>query len=114
MPREPGVGAELTSPMPGEDQQYNQNDKNLLPPADLSQDEKVHYLIHGVVHILHLCIHKHSLYIFLDKNNVSTLSNIYKFTSFAIWSHFKAILRGSYYRTYFFSTGNPYVRSWRS
>lgn len=53
MPREPGVGAELTSPMPGEDQQYNQNDKNLLPPADLSQDEKVHYLIHGVVHILH-------------------------------------------------------------
>lgn len=40
MPREPGVGAELTSPPPGEDHQYNKNDKHFLPPADLSQDEK--------------------------------------------------------------------------
>lgn len=101
MPREPGVGAELTSPPPGEDHQYNKNDKHFLPPADLSQDEKVCYLIYGVVQILHLCILKYNIYIFLDKNNVRRLFNIYKFTSFAICSHFKAILRGAYYTTYF-------------
>lgn len=77
MPREPGVGAELTSPPPGEDHQYNKNDKHFLPPADLSQDEKVCYLIYGVVQILHLCILKYNIYIFLDKNNVRRLFNIY-------------------------------------
>lgn len=43
MPREPGVGAELTSPSTGEVRQYNKNDKHFMQPVDLSQDEKVRY-----------------------------------------------------------------------
>lgn len=53
MPREPGVGAELTSPTTGEGHQYN-NDKHFVPPVDLSQDEKVCQPIYAIKIFIHL------------------------------------------------------------
>ncbi|KAG0724184.1 hypothetical protein GWK47_041151 [Chionoecetes opilio] len=40
MPREPGVGAELTSPPNEEDHQYNKSDKRFMQHTDFNQDEK--------------------------------------------------------------------------
>lgn len=86
MPREPGVGAELTSPNAGEAHQYNNSDSQFVQPADLSQDEKV---CQPSYEVMKMCAYKctHIMkYFSFDKNNVLILLTGFKFTKLAIWS----------------------------